>query len=205
MPRFQALCRIVLEETMNSKRKNDTSISGFPGKLTHNTSSNESSEVRSTYLSQDYRRGHFICLKDMQRDTSSQINQRECHYAAEERMSGLFHSTKRGNTTDSKKKNHHLSHHELEQQLILKHQWLAVVRQKVFHACSFPTRTFMNFSAKPQRFYTKFCVNQDTFPSKIILFWAIIGMRPWIWVKAYMALPSEHVGFDSGSVQATAY
>lgn len=104
MPRFQALCRIVLEETMNSKRKNDTSISGFPGKLTHNTSSNESSEVRSTYLSQDYRRGHFICLKDMQRDTSSQINQRECHYAAEERMSGLFHSTKRGNTTDSKKK-----------------------------------------------------------------------------------------------------
>lgn len=104
MPRFQALCRTVLEETMNSKRKNDTSISGFPGKLTHNTSSNESSEVRSTYLSQDYRRGHFICLKDMQRDTSSQINQRECHYAAEERMSGLFHSTKRGNTTDSKKK-----------------------------------------------------------------------------------------------------
>lgn len=71
MPRFQALCRIVLEETMNSKRKNDTSISSFPGKLTHNTSSNESSEVRSTYLSQDYRQGHFICLKDMQRDIIS--------------------------------------------------------------------------------------------------------------------------------------
>lgn len=48
---------------------------------------------------------------------------------------------------------------------------------KVFYPCSFPTRTFMNFSAKPQRFHSKFWVNQGTFPSKIILSWAIIGMR----------------------------
>lgn len=71
MPRFQALYRIVLEETMNSKRKNDTSISCFPGKLMHNTSSDESSNVRTTHLSQDYRQGHFICLKDMWQDIIS--------------------------------------------------------------------------------------------------------------------------------------
>lgn len=88
-------------------------------------------------------------------------------------MSGLFHSTKRENTTDPQKNKSPFVSPRAKTVTDLK----ICCPTKVFYPCSFPTRTFMNFSAKPQRFHSKFWVNQGTFPSTIILSWAIIGMR----------------------------
>lgn len=73
----------------------------------------------------------------------------------------------------------------LKQWFILSIQgWLSY---RVFHPCFFSTRAYKSFSAKPQCFNTKFCVDQDLYLLK--LFWAITGMRSWLLVKAYAVLP----------------
>lgn len=65
IPNVQTPYRVLLQETMHSKRKIFLSSNFFPRKLTHTPNSNESSNVRTAHMSQNCRQRSFICLKDI--------------------------------------------------------------------------------------------------------------------------------------------